>query len=191
MQRAFADLYVAGLGCITNGLDYFEDQAKTLGDVDEHRHDIDRTRQLLQDPTAAAHDLLDAAHRLQCLLSKRPDLFSGWLKHQFKTLYTFVDKKAILDSLKKLHQNGAMLLTTNYDDLLEKHCNTPLLDRSDPNCLMSYQRGSLDAVFHPHGYWRNADSIVLSAEDYYGVRGDSDVQVLRHILASKTVLFVG
>lgn len=57
---------------------------------------------------------------------------------------------------------------------------------------MSYQRGSLDAVFHPHGYWYNPDNVVLSAQDYYGVKGDHDVQeTLRHILATKTVLFVG
>lgn len=179
-------------GCVANALDYFEDQAKTLGDLDHHRRDINRARQLLQDPNATADDLLDAANRVQKLLSARHDLYSGWLKHQFKSLYKYMDKPAILDSLKQLHQKGAMLMTTNYDDMLEKHLDIPPIDRSDPHALVSYQRGSLNAVFHPHGHWRNADGVVLSAEDYYGVKGHKDVQeVLKHILATKTVLFVG
>ncbi|KAK7748371.1 hypothetical protein SLS62_008634 [Diatrype stigma] len=175
-----------------NGLDYFEDQAKAFGEVDKHKRDLDRARGLLQDPDATTDDLLDAANRLQKLLSARHDLWSGWLKHQFKNLYKYVDNTAILDSLKKLHEHGATFLTTNYDDLIERHLNMPPIDRSNPESLMSYQRGALDAVFHPHGYWHNPGNVVLSAQDYYGVKGDADVQeTLRHLLATKTVLFVG
>lgn len=103
-----------------------------------------------------------------------------------------MDQPAILDSLKKLHKNGATFITTNYDDVLEKHLDMAHFDKSDPHALIEYQRGSLDAVFHPHGHWRNGDNIILSAQDYWGVKGDSEVQeTLRHVLATKTVLFVG
>ena len=115
------------------------------------------------------------------------------MRAQFQNLYRdHVDQLEILDAIKLLQQQGALLFTTNYDDLLEKHCNLEPIDASDPNGLMSYRRGSRPAIFHPHGFWRNAQHIVLSAEQYWRVKNDQVVQqTLQHILATKTVLFVG
>ncbi|KAI1657227.1 hypothetical protein F4813DRAFT_83135 [Daldinia decipiens] len=59
-----------------------------------------------------------------------------------------------------------MLLTTNYDDLLEKHCGIPPVGRSDEYELASFQRKSFDGVFHPHGHWKDPENIVLSARNY-------------------------
>lgn len=115
------------------------------------------------------------------------------VRAQFKNLYKdYADHLDILDVIKALHEQGAQLFTTNYDDLLEKHCKVSHVDGSDPSGLISWRRGSRPAVFHPHGYWRNANHVVLSAEQYWRVKNDEVVQeTLQHILATKTVLFIG
>lgn len=113
-------------------------------------------------------DQFEAINRLEGLFTKRPDLFAGWLKHQFHSLYDITVDRSILDSLRQLHRHGAMLLTTNYDDLLEKHCGIPPVGRSDEYDLVSFQRKSFDGVFHPHGHWRDPENIVLSARHYQG-----------------------
>ncbi|KAL7629791.1 hypothetical protein AAE478_001314 [Parahypoxylon ruwenzoriense] len=41
-----------------------------------------------------------------------------------------------LDSIRRLHGNGPMPLSTNYDDLVEKHCGLSSVDRSDSNGMI-------------------------------------------------------
>lgn len=115
------------------------------------------------------------------------------MRAQFQNLYKdYVDQSEILDAIKALQQQGAILFTTNYDDLLERHCDLDGIDASDPAGLISWRRGSRPAVFHPHGYWRNANHIVLSAEQYWRVKNEPIIQeTLQHVLGTKTVLFVG
>ncbi|KAI1750298.1 SIR2-like domain-containing protein [Xylaria castorea] len=180
-------------GLMNNALDYYEDQASTLSQQPVNQADLTSARKILQKSNPTEADREDVANRIQKLLSNRIDLETTWMRAQFQNLYKdYVDQLEILDALKALQQNGALLFTTNYDDLLERHCNLDSIDAADPNGLTSWRRGSHQAVFHPHGYWRNANHIVLSAEQYWRVKKDQVVQeTLQHVLASKTVLFVG
>ncbi|KAI0449682.1 SIR2-like domain-containing protein [Xylaria acuta] len=180
-------------GLMNNALDYYEDQASALSQQPVNQADLSSARRILQKANPTDADREDVANRIQKLLSNRIDLETTWMRAQFKNLYKdYVDQLEILDALKTLHQHGALLFTTNYDDLLERHCGLEPIDASDPNGLTSWRRGSHQAVFHPHGYWRNANHIVLSAEQYWQVKNDAIVQeTLQHVLASRTVLFVG
>ncbi|KAI1080487.1 SIR2-like domain-containing protein [Whalleya microplaca] len=178
------------LGLIQNGLDFLDDQAKQIGE--DNALDVERAQELLSSKNWNEKDILDAAARLQAVLSKRPDLYSDWLKNSFKTLSSYVTNTAILESLRRLNKSGASLLTTNYDDLIEKYCKLSPLDRLDPYGMQSYSRGTSHSVFHPHGYWRNAETVVLSAKDYWDVVANSNVQeCLKNTFRNKTVLFVG
>ncbi|KAI8944519.1 SIR2-like domain-containing protein [Xylaria longipes] len=180
-------------GLMNNALDYYEDQASTLAEQPRNQADLLSARAGLQKANPTEADREDVANRIQKLLSNRIDLETTWMRAQFKNLYKdYVDQLDILDALKTLQQNGALLFTTNYDDLLESHCDLDPIDAADPNGLISWRRGSHQAVFHPHGYWRNANNIVLSAEHYWRVKNDQIVQeTLQHILTTRTVLFVG
>ncbi|KAI1136215.1 SIR2-like domain-containing protein, partial [Hypoxylon sp. FL0543] len=176
-----------------NALQYIEDQASGIAHA--NRRDLDVAKTLLRAADVTEHDLFDAINRVTLVMKKRTDLYSGWLRHAFDGLYDVcVDQgnMELLDSLRQLQRKGAMLLTTNYDDLLEKHCGLPALSASETDRLYSFQRRSFNAVFHPHGHWQDSDNVVLSAEHYYDVTKHEEVQeTLRHILSTRTVLFVG
>ncbi|KAH9909319.1 SIR2-like domain-containing protein [Xylariomycetidae sp. FL2044] len=177
-------------GLIRNGLDYFELQAGALVDSGGNKHDIAQINHLLQGDSL--QDGLDACTRLQRLLDQRPDLYAGWLKNEFRDLYEdHMTNPDILDALKRLHHNGVALFTTNYDDLLEKHCHMRAVDTTQPQGLIDFRRGC-KLVFHPHGIWKNPEGVVLSTGDYYNVKRDSVVQeTLSHLFETRTVLFVG
>jgi hypothetical protein len=98
----------------------------------------------------------------------------------------------ILDTLKALHQKGATILTTNYDDLLEKSCGLPPIGRSNKDEVLGFKRGGIDGVFHVHGSYHNPHEVVLDTKDYYEVAHSDEVQsILKNFLEFKTILFVG
>jgi hypothetical protein len=99
---------------------------------------------------------------------------------------------ALLDVLKMLHERGAALLTTNYDDVLEKHCGIPRIGRSNQDDVSRFLRGELKGVFHIHGSYHDTHEVVLDTTDYYDVKSSSGVQdVLLTFLKCKTILFIG
>jgi hypothetical protein len=94
--------------------------------------------------------------------------------------------------LKALHKRGATLLTTNYDDLLEKSCDLRRIGPSNKNDILKFNRGDLDGVFHLHGSYYDPDEVVLDTTDYYQVRHSDEVQnVLKTFLENRTILFIG
>src|SRR3989440_8419920 len=102
-------------GLIRNGLDYLVNE----GYVDAGNRRTRLAYKALEDPDTDS--LLDAANILSSQL-KQNGQFPTWLESVFDNLYQEVRHPAILDTLKALHQKGATILTTNYDDLLEKSC---------------------------------------------------------------------
>nr|QZS37060.1 C164AB protein [Hypoxylon sp. CO27-5] len=177
-------------GLVMNAVHYIEDQA--AGIAHENRREIRAARRLLRKQNVTEHDLFDAINRVTTVMKKRADLYPSWLRHAFEGLYDRVENKELLDVLRQLQRKGAMLMTTNYDDLLENHCGLPSISASDTDRLYSFQRRSFDGVFHPHGHWKDSSNVVLSAEHYYDVVRHEGVQeTLRHVLSTRTVLFVG
>ena len=154
---------------------------------------IQNAKALLDKKPPRVRDFLTAAGVVTRLL-KRDGRFNTWLRVVFENLYGNVNHPAILESLKKLHKNGAMLTTTNYDDLIEKHCKLSPLDRTRENDLKEFIRSprNRDGVFHPHGYWEHHETVVLDTDDYKLVKEDNVIQtILYNLLIAKTVLFVG
>jgi hypothetical protein len=74
--------------------------------------------EILEDPEVDG--LLDAANILSSQL-KQHRLFPTWLESVFGSLSREIRHLALLDALIALHKRGAILLTTNYDNVLEKH----------------------------------------------------------------------
>jgi NAD-dependent SIR2 family protein deacetylase len=172
-------------GLIRNGLDYLMRE----GYVDQSNRRIRRAYDALHEQDM--DDLLDAASILRSQLGHN-DLFPTWLESVFGSLYSLVRNTALLDAIKELHKHGVMLLTTNYDDLLERHCDIPRIGRSTRDNIFKFRRRDLDGVFHIHGSYHDPHEVILDTTDYYQVQRSDDVQdMLKAFFNDKIILFVG
>jgi hypothetical protein len=67
----------------------------------------------------------------------------------FRGLYEEVRNRDILEVLMALYKKGATLLTTNYDDLLDKACGLPRIGRINrddtPNTNVEYASNALSS----------------------------------------------
>jgi len=172
-------------GLIRNGLDYLVSE----GYVDKSHRRTKRAYDALEDPEVDG--LLDAANTVSSQL-KQHGQFPTWLESVFGSLSQEIRCPALLDVLKALYERGATLLTTNYDDILEKHCGLQRIGRSNQDDVSRFRRGDLNGIFHIHGSYHDAHEVVLDTTDYYDVKNSDMVQdMLRTFLQDKTILFVG
>jgi hypothetical protein len=172
-------------GLIQNGLDFLVSE----GYVDRLNRGIKPAYEALQNPDIDG--MLDAANILSSQLRQHGQ-FPTWLQSVFSSLDQDVRHPAILEALKKLHDNGAILLTTNYDDVLEKYCGLRHIGRSKIEDIVKFRRGDLDGVFHVHGSYHDPQEVVLDTTGYYQIRESDEVQnMLKAFLDDKTILFVG
>jgi SIR2-like domain len=114
------------------------------------------------------------------------------LESAFGSLFQDVRHPALLEVLRESHKQGAVLLTTSYDDVLEKYCGLERIGRSNRDDIMRFRRGDLDGVFHLHVSYHDRDEVVLDTTDYYQATHSDGVQnMLRASLDDKTILVVG
>ena len=113
--------------------------------------------------------------------------FKRWLRETVGSLpLRFGDVPRALDEL------GVPLLTTNYDDLLERATGLRALDWKDTADVEHVLRGGDRAIVHVHGYWRRSESLVLGVRSYEDILRDPHAQAVLHALRmTKTLLFVG
>jgi hypothetical protein len=147
-------------GLIRNGLDYLVND----GYVEASSRRTRRAYEALEDPNTDS--LLDAANILSSQL-KQHGQFATWLESVFGNLDQEIRYPAILGMLKGLHEKGATLLTTNYDDLLDKYCQLHRIGRSNQDEMLKFKRGDLDGVFHAHESYHDPHEVVLDTTDYY------------------------
>ncbi|KAH8589751.1 hypothetical protein B0O99DRAFT_636152 [Bisporella sp. PMI_857] len=172
-------------GLLRNGLDYLVSE----GYVDTFNRRTKRAYDALKDPEVEG--LLDAANIVSSQM-KQHGQFPTWLESVFGSLSQEIRHPALINVLKALHEKGATLLTTNYDDVLEKHCGIQRIGRSNQDDVLMFQRGDLKGAFHIHGSYLDAHEVVLDTTDYYEVKHSGVVQhMLKKFLQYKTILFVG
>ena len=172
-------------GLIRNGLDYLIEE----GHVEPSDPRTRRAYESLEDNNPDS--LLDAANIMTSQMCQNRQ-FATWLQSVFGNLYGEVRHPAILEVLKALREEGATLLTTNYDDLLEKKCNLQHIGRSDRDKILKFKRRAIDGVFHVHGSYHDPDEVVLDTTGYYKVKQSDEVQnLLETYLEYKVILFVG
>jgi hypothetical protein len=172
-------------GLIQNGLDYLV--AEVYNGVRDKR--LQHAYRALEG--GDSEELLDAAMIMKDRLVKKKQ-YSTWLKSVFSGLSDEIKDRSILDSLRVLHGKGAMLLTTNYDDVLEKHCGLQRIGRSNLADVLKFKSGDKDGVFHLHGSYEDPEEVVLDAIDYSDISHAEEVQnILKTCLEDRTVLFVG
>ncbi|KAK5655224.1 hypothetical protein OQA88_6123 [Cercophora sp. LCS_1] len=182
------------LRLMRSGFDYIEEHLPSAYNDLDNKDRIQKARATLDVPDKQYSEAdeaiyLDAAQTLTDILKSFPSSFADWLRQQFQTLDESLTHPEIHNILKRLHQEGVHLMTTNYDGLLENHCGLTHVDISHP------AEDGNNRVFHPHGEWEHPNGIVLNSREYYAGAStgkDNPAQsLLRDIFRSKTVLFVG
>jgi hypothetical protein len=172
-------------GLIRNGLDYLVTDG--YGEASNQRTEEAYAALDYSD----TNNLLYAAKILKEQLVQQRQ-FPTWLRTVFGSLDHEVRHPAVLKALKALREKGAKLLTTNYDDLLEKFCDLPRIGRSNQDDVLKFKGRDLDGIFHVHGSYQDPDEVVLDTRDYYQVRNSDEVQsTLKAFLEHYTILFVG
>jgi len=173
-------------GLINDGLDYLEHE----GFVAEDDMELSHYRKVLQE-NANIRAVLRACGYLKDELDYNKQ-FSTWLNSVFGSLHDEVRHPEVLETLRLFHQKGAKLMTTNYDELLEHHCNLQRIRLSIPEDVRKYEQGTLDGVFHVHGSYQDPQEVVLDPISYDRVKISNDVQsLLKTFFGHNTVLFVG
>lgn len=139
---------ITSTGMIRNGLDYLVSE----GYVNKSNRRTKSTYEVLEDPEVDR--LLDAANILSSQM-KHYGQYPIWLESVFGSLSQEIRHPDLFMALKTLYEMGATLLTTNYDDVLEKYCSLQCIGRSNKDDISRFQRGDLNGVFHIHGSYHD------------------------------------
>ncbi|XP_015679061.1 protein FAM118A [Protobothrops mucrosquamatus] len=170
------------------------DQLEVLhpGDVADFRQKVSKDRDLL----VVAHDLIRKMSPRTG--DAKPNFFQDCLMEVFDNLDQHIQHPAVLLSILQLMERGTMVLTTNYDNLLEifgqqQHKAMESLDLKDKDKVLQWAKGLLRyGVLHIHGLYTDPCGMVLDPSGYQEVTQDPEVmEALQNLYRRKSFLFVG
>lgn len=170
-------------GLVTDGIGECEASgARTAAWAERARQDAD---------SEFDFDLIVAAEKATDGLGGRTSpQYRAWLANSVGSLAAA--HPDVLDAITALADAGALVLTTNYDDLLAHALGWDIVTWRDPVRLQAVLRGREQAVVHLHGHWRDPASVVFGASSYADVLRDPNaVTFLKTAVYSRTMLFVG
>lgn len=106
--------------------------------------------------------------------------------------------KQLLQSVLHLMENGALVLTTNFDNLLELYAadqgkQLESLDLTDEKKVLEWaQEKRKLSVLHIHGVYTNPSGIVLHPAGYQNVLRNTEVmREIQKLYENKSFLFLG
>lgn len=185
-------------GLLRHGLTYLK---RVHGDLSHlsalEKHTFTWAEDALRNSTSelTTDDLINLAGLVKKGLGKGQ--LSNWLSECFRRLYPdYVqgEKIDILQAIQALRLGGARIMTTNYDDIIERYCDArPVFPRRDEIFMNEFihggQDGNIPGILHVHGHWRDARNAVLDVIDYHETTSNESLQqFLQQVLNSTAVL---
>ncbi|XP_053318703.1 protein FAM118A-like [Spea bombifrons] len=165
-----------------------------------HPRDVAEFRRKVQtegDLLVVAHDLIRKMSRLNNDSSK-PSFFQDCLMEVFEKMEDRMQNPMVLESILNLMERGAMVLTTNYDNLLEAYgqrLGKPMesVDLYDKVKVLQWARGQNKyGVLHIHGLYTDPCGMVLDPFGYKDVTQDFELmEIFQNLYCSKSFLFLG
>jgi len=149
--------------------------------------EIEAVRELL-----GRRDLLAAAERTRRLLGAPEGEYPAWLMAQFKRGHAQIKSTELIDRIVDLP--CPVIATTNYDRLVSLlHPKNPTtLTWQEPIKMQTALRDHEPRIFHLHGVYDDARSVVFGIADYEALVADTAYRdVLSTLWLSKTLLFIG
>lgn len=150
-------------------------------------------------------NLIHVAHDLIQKLSPRTSnvrstFFKDCLYEVFDDLESKMEDsgKQLLQSVLQLMENGALVLTTNFDNLLEIYAvhqgkQLESIDLTDEKMVLEWaQEKKKLSVLHIHGVYTNPSGIVLHPAGYQNVLRNTEVmREIQKLYETKSFLFLG
>ncbi|RDW69812.1 hypothetical protein BP6252_08832 [Coleophoma cylindrospora] len=191
LSRAIESM--AWLGLLRHGLDYLEEEELPLDAADQK--ELNMHRYTLMTNPVSNKDILRAASFLKQKLNDSGKL-DNWFDLEFEGIYDKCinhDPNPILDAMSELYKSGARIITTNYDDLLEKHIRANSIISDGTSRLKRFFRKEETGICHVHGIWLHSKGAVLDNMDYERTQQDDQLQqdLKNSMSSSEVLLFVG
>jgi hypothetical protein len=118
--------------------------------------------------------------------------FSRWLAETTGTFAKVAQETETLRAIRALAERGALVITVNYDSVLEQAAGLPTVTWRQPNKIDRLLRGVEPGVLHLHGHWDDPESVVLGTQTYDEVSADAHTQaVMRALRTMKTFVLLG
>jgi ubiquinone/menaquinone biosynthesis C-methylase UbiE len=141
------------------------------------------------------NSMLAAADKVSTALKERNE-YSRWLRASVGKLQYSSQAADLASHLKTFAGRQILLVTTNYDSLLEQATKLDAITWQDREKLYMELTNRLpdrpSKIIHLHGYYESPDSVVLGIRDYLSLLGDKFLAALRTVLGfTKSLLFVG
>ncbi len=102
--------------------------------------------------------------------------FADWLEIAFRDFKPLTGRDETLNALRNLQQAGALLMTTNYDNLLSDVTELPPVTWEAPDNFLQVINRQRDGILHIHGHWQKPSSVVLGKSSYERVVEDEKIQ---------------
>ena len=151
-----------------------------------------RQREALEDALQAGDlvEMLAVAEQVsQRLGAPLGGEYVGWLRQSLCPETLPLKDEAVIRALDAL---DVPLVTTNYDDLIERVTGLQGVTWQQRHKIPRVLRGEDRAVLHLHGKWDEPASVVLGIRDYESVKSDEHTQAVMHALGiTRSLLFVG
>jgi hypothetical protein len=160
--------------------------------VDEGVRDIDWAARALGDvKSGILPDMIVAAEKVTAALQDKPGLYGAWLEDTIGSLEC--KDSTLPDELARLAGSGALIVTTNYDDILAEAAGLPVLTEADGTVeLRKVVKRQKSAVVHLHGHWEKPATVVFGTGSYSRIADSVTVKTfMTTLLYADTMVFVG
>lgn len=161
---------------LERGLSHAESIGLSKGKIEKARIELDK------------NELLKVGETLRLVLGRN---FKTFMKYQFDN--PDIKHHSLLDNI--LNLDAPFIITTNYDNLFEKKAkldHVTGLDWLDYEKALGLIQKKEKFIFHIHGHYENANSIILSTSDYNKQnKNDGYLQALKEIARDYHFLFIG
>lgn len=119
--------------------------------------------------------------------------FRRWLRETVGSFENNLRDRSVLDALAEHRRRGALLVTTNYDLLLEHITGLfPVTWTDAANVARVLREPDDPQILHLHGAWRWPESVVLGLKSYEDILRDEHARaVLTALRTDRTLVFVG
>lgn len=139
------------------------------------------------EPSFAASKVVD------CL--KEHGFYQKWLEELFGSLLTLPVHKnqgGVVGKLHSLQEQGALLVYTYYDTILDSAFHTVPVLLDDEEVVRSWAAHQTPGLLHVHGIYSKPESMQCDCVNYRQLVGDAaGGHVLREVCRSRSVIFLG